>query len=198
MVLQPKIPALGSQNVVSYNYSDLASGLGYETFHAGTTVNDGSTTVYNLTPFTYSSDTQYSDVDTTGLKFDTSVFNLPKTLKGTAFVEIPMSTDGRTPATVKEDVTLYRVDTGDTEHEIGTGTSSSLGANSQAVKTVSIDCTETLIKKGEKLRFKIASNSGSTNGAFVAHDPNSSSSITHFDTIESTDLKVQVPFRINQ
>ena len=101
----------GGRALANYDYSDLASGVGYQTFY-GLAVNEGLSGALsyilseNVRPTTQIGDSETASVvtihtsgafinaesdpaDSFDIDFDLSAFNLSRTLKGTAIAQIP-------------------------------------------------------------------------------------------------------------
>lgn len=159
--------------LINYDFTDIATGTGFESFDlmalkdttdkyalipseiatAGLAagLND-ATLLFDASPFRNQTSVAEDNTD-----FDTTTFNLPRTVKGTAYLRLSWQFTGTGPSTTTQfKCYLYRYD-GSTETEIGTGFSSdrSLSADSYYHLNIQIECTETLIKKGDLLRLTV-------------------------------------------
>jgi len=159
-----------SQPIASYDYEDIASGLGLKKFWL---CNDDSldATSYGLIDYQiYSGVIEAIQVETADktCNFYTPEFNHPKTVRGTGFLILGYDRNVSDTSTIK--VTLAK-DNGTIICAEQTKSFSS-GA-SAGVLTFKFECTETLIKQGEKLKLTIAIDEASGTGTWVAigHDP---------------------------
>jgi|24BtaG_2_1085350.scaffolds.fasta_scaffold00259_2 hypothetical protein len=162
----------GRERIITFNYNDFADATGYVTYDL--MAFQDTTTNYVLVPSsltsglmmtadhgtvvsdapTYIEHTSASQLDT---DFDSTVFNLPRTVRGKAFARIPWDFGGTTPTiTMQTILTLYKWD-GVSETQIGQGKSTDLSiAEQENTLLITFDCTETLIKKGEQLRLTLS------------------------------------------
>lgn len=82
----PVVYRRAGENVFSnYNYVDIANGLGYNNFYLFATADNTGTYYYRLNNEKLASERLYCNVTET-LTYQTSSFNIPRTVKGTAFV----------------------------------------------------------------------------------------------------------------
>lgn len=145
----------GEGAVASYNGIDLASGNGFATFYPTDTSNNqyylSSQVVYADTGFYLNSSGALDrDFDVTFLK--------PITIKGLAYISIPVS-DASGANSHNETVTVtIRVVRSGVETDIGTANATKTidSANNKfKMFTFLIDCAETSLKIGDKLRLTI-------------------------------------------
>src|SRR3990167_5483690 len=100
------LPIVQSPSIASYDFTELSTGLGFETYYAHGTKETTSAVTYQLTPFsTIIWPNQVSKSVTTAgaqasatIDFDTSTFNLPRTAKGTAVVNFVWQGDAASTA----------------------------------------------------------------------------------------------------
>lgn len=203
-------------SIASYSWTDIASGLGYYTFY-GIKLADGS---YGLIDQVISADESATTIDNNGvanttITYDTSTFNLPKYVKGTAYVNIPicMSTNN-SGREIWADITIYHYD-GSTETSIGSATTSSTyklkstsSGDFEKMQSLAIDLTETQFKKGDLLRIKVAYQmaGASATGQF-GHDPEGKTTgqvHNEVGTVQSmifsdisTTLSLFIPFKLD-
>lgn len=178
--------------VVSYNYTDLASGEGYQTFYGGTASNGDVLTQSNKfiseTTHTSSEETPVSTTSTKYIDKDFDItFNTPRTIKGKLFVSVPIGVQGLVGGEswyFKLITKVYHYD-GSTETQLGsteTGKeyfSGALGANGIKgfVATNYHDLTQKGFKVGETIRITVEgwyrTNGGTARNAWVGigHDP---------------------------
>lgn len=197
-----KIPARflesGEGSISSYDYTDIANGLGYNNFYPGGTV-DSVGTDYMLFPITIESAAKECAAagTLTEFNFDTSAFNLQRVVKGTAFLSMNFIQNS-TAAGSDVDVNLYKVDAaGTTETAISSLVEFS-GAASTANQYFLLDLplTQTMIKKGEKLRLSIAVKPlNPVVTSYFGSDPTDAASANM--AAGTTLTKLAVPFRID-
>lgn len=196
------IDRIASSKIATYDYTDLVSGLGYQDFYPVVSGDDAAET-YHLT--TNSSEVSFNaDVIASGAgggsveyNFNTSTFNQPRTVNGTAIFTGWLEGDGGT-STVTVTFVLYRVDSGSAEHQIGTtDVDIDAGIGSSGVYiNVRFSCTETTIAIGETLRLSITISTDNLRG-IIGSDPADNAG-TWIDpaTAGSTISKISIPFRI--
>lgn len=202
--------------VASYGWTDLASGTGYVRYYGGNTT--ATTFILSENAFTSTKvfESLFVALDNTPTKridndYDI-LLNLPRTLKGKAFVTVPIMI--RTAGSSAKTWNMYiiakiRKWDGATETEIANGTSTtftvaaSSAANYPAIISVDIDVTETVFKAGETLRLTIETWGWADQDATYCygHDPKQrayggfdSSTLTFGTT--STTLEAFMPFKV--
>lgn len=181
----------------NYSYTDIASGLGFSNFYGFTAKDETTGVTYNLGESVYShtTNTPSTGVNTITMNFNSSVFALPRTVKGTALINF----------------TYYRVLTGTGTYfyvqlkKVNGTTETNLTSNLQILSEASaggyyevcmkLPLTETTIKKGEFLRLTIAMTSDRAGGGDVVlyHDPAGRGAGSTYSTI----LNLKVPFKID-
>ena len=182
--------------VASYNYVDIANGLGYAIYYAIVWRTE-TTSTYALIPTAeYSGITQ---LDFGTYSFDTSVFNTQRTAKGNAFVSVCYVSNACPITTFN--ITLYRVPVSGAAVAICSTASATLGCtnNVPEINSVQLPLTETDFKVGEKLRLTIAASE--TGVASFGTDPanrdGSTINPSSDDPPSTTVLKVGIPFKID-
>ena len=207
-------------SIASYNYTDVAEGTGVISFY-GTATKDQTTLSYLLVGNIVSANNVYTEgtSSTAGsfnkdldLDFDTT-FNMPKVLKGTAYVTLTFGFPDT--ATADSQVSGYviaklRKYSGTTETEIASSQSETLTAASQQqyIKTVALKIAVTtgvVFAKGDILRLTIEFYGqrlgGNNRTCRVYHDPSDRNNPTtplETDTeTASTQLKAYIPFKLD-
>lgn len=187
------IPILTTNAIASYDFIDLTSGLGFRIFYPGVAVDTGASRYGLLTQTLFSR--VLETTSSTTLDFDTSVFNAPGTIKGTAYLQVPFRADNANSVLITAQIkkinvaaavsNISSVITSDTF--VGTPTTTS------GVFLLEIPLTQTTIGVGEKVRLEIVTTvaGGGTQG--IAHDPAGRSSSSYSVT---TNAKLALPFRI--
>lgn len=197
MVIQQKIPLLGSPATANYDYTDLASGLGFQTFYLTASLDDpsGGTFDYHLITETLNSAKANENwANGESDNFDSSTFNLPKTVKGTAFISGSIEGEaGSTPSTIT--FTLKKV-SGSTETTIGSATYSDADTAS-AYFFRPITCTQTTINSGDFLRLTV-SVAASGGSIYIGTSPTDQdgSDIIPSSSDATTITRIEVPFII--
>lgn len=140
----------GESAVASYSYTDIINGTGIMTFYGGITHLDGTTFLVSNQINGYS----FKLIATSTITFETTVFNTPRTVRGTAYFSGYFADSGD-PGTMT--VVLSHID-GVTAAvtQIGTGSIviSSLGVWAVGI----IPLTTKRFKKGDSLRMTLTHN----------------------------------------
>ena len=187
MTLPQKFRKTRDRAIASFNFTDIASGLGVQIFFATIGETSGGNT-YHLLGTAVTSKNDAADkrlLNGTDVDFDTSPFNLPRTVKGTAFVSGSFKVDAGN--NISCTATILKFD-GSTETTIGSTITSQTETSTSNERGVllKIPLTETLIKKGELLRLTITvATAGGISGL-------------HADPLgtEGQPLKLLIPFKI--
>ena len=187
MTLPQKFRKTRDRAIASFNFTDIASGLGVQIFFCTIGETSGGNT-YHLLDNAVTSKNDAIDKklqNGTDVDFDTSNFNLPRTVKGTAFLSGSFKVDSG--LSVSCTATILKFD-GSTETVIGATITSQTEASTSNERGVllEIPLTETLIKKGELLRLTITvTTQGGISGLHA--DPLGS---------DGQPLKLLIPFKI--
>jgi len=208
------LPIVTSPAIASYDFTELATGLGFETFYAHGTKETTSAVTYQLTPFsTIIWPNQVSKAVTTGgaqasatVDFDTSAFNLPRTAKGTAVVNFVWQGDAASSCNAYISAQILKVASGGgttaitsakvRSRDTGTGGESALAAGEEENVLLFLPITQTTIGVGEKLRLEIILTVVDFPRTVAYYfDPQGRNSVSNSDV--STQLKLLMPFRIN-
>jgi len=181
-----------SPAIATFSYVDLINGLGYETFYS-TVSEDNAATSYLLVPITDRS--AEKTVPSTGAgteyNFDSSVFNEPRTVKGTAYLSVETHIAA---GTLTLAVILYKVTAASAEVALSSTITETGDNATNTINFITLPLTETLIQSGEKLRLSItATSSGGTDG-IVGTDPAGRASGSLTDCTN----KLSVPFKIDR
>ena len=187
--------------VASYSFTDIAEGTGKQLYF-GISSQDDSAVDYHLVSgisgvYSSQATTSRNSDGTTTMDFDSSVFNLPRTVKGTAYFAAGM---GIAVATVQLQVQVKKVDAGANVTNLSSEISSVATAVTPSVMAfLEIPLTQTVIKKGEFLRLTVKLVATSlTTGVEVGHDPaNAAGNWIATGTKHSTIMKFYMSFRID-
>ncbi len=160
-------PPVQESAIATFDFTDIASGLGFETFWLVGS-NDSVGIKHFLSPLSLTSETSAVDSrannETTTVNFDTSVFNLPRTAKGTVYYQISAGTSSSTGTdTVSGQMAIVHADLSVTtiSSEV---VSNDINGTAFTDYLIEIPLTQRRIKRGEKLRLitKIVESSGTT------------------------------------
>jgi len=163
-----KVTSAGAEQLVNYDYTDLAAGTGYETFYMGTCA-------YNLTSGgRLSNQKWYSDSIYSAKSFDTSgsnyqkaqtlnfevQFNMPRTIKGALISAIPVAIYEQAAGAEYRQYTFLTVThSGATATTLGSTSGASYysaGKNTNyIVDSHIIEVPQTHFKKGDYLKVQI-------------------------------------------
>lgn len=173
MTIPTRYRKTSEPSIVSYDWIDIADGMGTISFYlcaTGTSSGNDYILTQNALPTAglgYEGGNNYEEFD-----FDTSSFNLPKIIEGTAYICIY----GRAHNgdTTNWQVKLQKVDVDDNETDITSlATSSSTGDVSRYIN-VPLEVPLTNIKRGEKLRLYVKTGGSSYRTYFNPTEPNPS------------------------
>ena len=213
----PKVySAGGERTLANYDYTDLAEGTGVVQFY-GVDMATSSGTTYRLTTetiFSRNKDTEGDIPDGTtkvfDQDFDLTPFNMPKVVRGTAIVNIPIavyvnSTNGAYPYCI---ITIQKVSNGvetnissAIQSDGGSGVWDTLtsGNTTGKIFCMPIPLTQTIFKKGGILRVNVqiwAQKNGGAPRFLFGHDPqNRTYGVNSGDT--SSVFSIYIPFRID-
>lgn len=195
-MLQYKIPVQPTQAIASYNYVDLVTGLGYQDFYptldAAASATDFPLNTSAMDSFG-ANNTVYLNA-TTSMTFTSSGFNLPRTVKGTAYFSCGFHVSSGTPTT-NVTITVQKWD-GTTATNLSSAITSANAPTGTARNSrgfIEIPLTQTTIKAGEKLRVVVAF-STSTNTGYIGLSPTGQTADLSADF--DTTWVLRVPFKI--
>jgi len=191
-----KIPAIGEAASASYDYVDLANGLGYTPFYLGQSEDTTNGKEYLLTDSTLIKSSEISRLGySEELNFDSSGFNLSRTVKGTAYVSLVGGTNTANQSSVT--VILYKVTVAAEEVPLSSSLVMTHAATGGIYYLIQLPLTETIIKRGEKLRLSVTTTDPATGAAAIGIDP--AGRTFNIDAAENYDSqsKILVPFRID-
>jgi hypothetical protein len=201
-VLPVAFPIPGESAIASYNYTDIAEGTGVVSFYGAQTYDTTATTKYILTTESITSNNPEILNPSGVYSFNVTAFNMPKTIKGTAYLSFGryMNAIGGTIYTV--DAKLQKDSGGTVTDCSNTFRSDSLNANGiWKMSLMAIPLTQTHFKKGDILRLYLTIN-GPGNGEWAfGCDPTGRSGtyITSALTAPSmtTKMTLNVPFKLD-
>ena len=189
--------------IASFDFEDIVTGLGFVTF-LGTASEDDSAIDFHLITeslFSSVSGTRSNSAGTTTLDFDTSIFNLPRTAKGTAFFSAGIGVNSTD--TIKLLVQLKHVDSGanviNITSEITTKTHQGTSGNTSTMVFINLPITEKHFKKGDFLRLevKMIKVSGSLR-IEIGHDPKNQDGTSLRPSVSGTTvMSLLMPFKVD-
>ena len=213
-ILRERIPTPAAEASASYDFEDVEEGIGFVSFNAATTSGSAIITrrlVYSNTLETSVSTLSGSHWKEIDIDFDTAAFNLPRTIKGTAFISIPMAIQSQAAGARKDGYTIAEVKhwDGTTETSLGRSTSGSYllspvgnGAKGGQVQLHKIALTQKTFKAEDILRVTVEAYSiaGSTAGMGIGHDPQGRTDPENLfsgSTTVTTKLIADIPFKLD-
>ena len=199
-LIPPTFPTPTETAIASYDFTDIESGLGFVDFFAAKTdLAAGAEEILTDDATVYSGDisTNRTTAGTTSFTFDSSVFNLPKTVKGTAIFSCGIggvNTANITAVTAK----LQKYDGTSATDLSSVITSSGFTASGTDDKMMllQLPLTETRIKKGEQLRLLVTFVLNNNISADIGHDPRGRSDGS-IGTNAVTTMVIKIPFKID-
>ena len=138
-----------AEAIANYPYTDIASGLGYETFYLFTSKN-GATISYHLSTVKPYSDAIF--VKGSSFNFLTSTFNLPRTIKGDVYFDL-RGDGGTTNFACSGSVIWVHAD-GTADTTLGTYEIASPDTTI-AYRTAKISIAETNVKVGDQIKLLV-------------------------------------------
>jgi len=202
MVMPKRFQTVGPI-IATYDYTDIAEGTGIITFNACAAKNSAGTT-YFLTKNTLNSATIGSTLSTPQDNDYDAVFNIPRRVQGTAYVNITLGANATAPnnRVMTVTVTLKHYD-GSTETNLAATQTSASFEITQGTISSRMDCfkipitTEKDFKKGDILRLTVTTATSAGSGSYgYGHDPADRDNDNYFLAAHSTKLQILVPFRI--
>lgn len=206
--------------IASYTFTNLIEGDGSVVFYAGNGLDDSATSITLLKSQTFAShDIEYttltgvlteSFVKVAELNYDLSPSKTNQTIKGKAIIELTFAVKGHASTDVQGYIIGKLIRSRSGETIIGTGKSSTLDRDQATWDTkrtsLILDLTETKIKKDDVLRLSIEgwAKRDDTGGSYQGYigwgqDPldRDGTVIVPSTTANSTQLKIQIPFKID-
>ena len=210
MTIGQQYPQLPDASIASYSFTDLATAVGYETYYLAvvrTKTQSAAEADRILSPIIIACDTAVKEETTiiagAGVtrNYDSSTFNLPRTIRGDLIFSTTLEANTNGSPTLN--VTFKKVDADSNETTIALFSGGqTLSANTPHTQTIKKATTQTLVKKGEKLRLTIQQIADATDELFAyGSDPldrNGSQIIVDSTTGASTITKILVPFVPNR
>ena len=200
----------------NYDWVDLTSATGFILFDGVNCIDSGGdnyTLIESGNSVNLIGGSDYSEIGFTKMTsangdfgdydFDSSIFQLPRTIEGTATVRVGVSGDSATGINAFNCTVKLRKWDGSSETEIASVTSESatLSANENESYTMNITVPKTLIKKGEQIRATVVFNSTTTGqNPLFGHDPSDSGhTATGSGNLDSGNSRflIAVPFKLD-
>ena len=197
MALDPSLTEFTTASPVlaNYDYTDVINGFGYIEFYP--MITDDSTADYILSTKPLATkikmfDRQNNNVTYT---FDTTSFNSPRSVKGTAIISGALYA-ASTTAQIKAE--FFKVSGGETSISSNVGTAVYTPTlNSDTNYLFNVPLTETLFAAGDSLRVKIYFAAGNNLVRFgISPDGSNDAASADYFNDTSPQLKVQVPFKV--
>lgn len=196
-LLPQNFPTLAPAAIASYDYIDLASGLGVVNFKGFTTRVSGASVSYALGTNDVYSDTvgRYtSGALQATMVFDSSPFNLPRTADGTAYVSLGVA--GKATATMSGGCVIQKWN-GTTATAISSPVMSQSYTASAGYLShmflLPLPLTQTRIAKGEQLRLIVYFFADEESE--MGHDPQGRDGLVVSGANVTTKLNLYMPFK---
>jgi len=184
--------------IASYNYTDIAEGTGVVVFQGFQTQISGANALHIADTNIYSAGN--SDSSGTSWTFNTSAFNAPRTMKGTAYVRYSTNYTGASSEICDQKVSINHVDADNNVTELASAelpriTSAGSGILNNFVAPLTIPKTN--FKKGESIRIIVtAVVSGGT--TYIGHDPaNRNGALVTPAATYPTKFEAYIPFDLD-
>ena len=195
-----KYRGIGEGSIASYDYTDLASGLGFKTYYATNYEDGAGGTTRALTESLLYSVNIEGSFTTTTFSYDLTPFNIPRTVKGTAIIRYSTHWSGTSSQTKYETFTLKKV-SGAVITSIGTARSNTeTSAGSAIIKNhvLYISLTETNFKKGDILRLELDPTNPEPATIYIGEDPaNRDGTYITPSATYPTKFNVYIPFKLD-
>lgn len=192
----PRIYRKAQEVQANFDFTDLASGNAFTSFYGTQTKSSAATSHALLTQQTFSNvkESVRNTAGTTTLTFESAPFNLPRTVKGTAYFNLGVYSNN---AANWLWVQISKYD-GATQTNISASHAYETAAETKKI-LMQIPCTETKVNPGEKLRFVISQivPGGGGDELTIGIDPQGRTGSRLSDTSgANTILKLDTPFKI--
>ena len=200
-LLKQTFPPPTEKAIASFSFTDIESGLGFVDFFAAVTdLTAGAEFILTDDSTTYSGkiSTNRSSSGTTSFTFDSSAFNLPRTVKGTAIFSCGIG-GVNTASIIAVTAKLQKYDGTSATDISGVITSAAFSATSaipDKMMLLQLPLTQTLIKKGENLRLLVTFETNSAISADIGHDPRGRSE-GGIGTFAVSTMTIKIPFKID-
>lgn len=194
--------------VATFSYTEIAEGTGIQIFYGAHTKQTTNNTYVLSGTVIASNDIQ--TIGATDVDFDTSPFNSSRTIKGTAYISVPVyvTCSAGDSTSVYIIAKLRHVTAAAAESEIASAQSETLLITPVATKPkkflVKITVPQTHFTKGETLRLTIEltkTQAGGGSGVIgLGHDPKERTSTEFPGTGEfavTTSLEAHIPFKLD-
>lgn len=211
MPIPVKYRSGGEGTIASYDYTDIADGSGIQLLYAFSSRPAGTLTYHlgktalepgNSNPALCTTHERRFKFNEDSVTFTTNTFNLPRVLKGKAFVNFTLDPTGAWGTTDAITITILKNTT-----TLATTTCEVSVASTAVSFNLSMDIAKTIIKKGDTISLKFAAASGGTQ-IYLEHDPinrdveayTDSGSASHLAITAAnnpTACRLYLPFRID-
>ena len=180
--------------VASYDYTDIADGTGVRTFYATATKQGGTVDYALIQTEEYSRLIEVGIGENQNINFDLTAFNLPQTLKGTAYVVI-----GATESVGDNYVITVQVQKwdGTSETNCSSVVTETVNATSPML-LMKVPLTQTNFARGDTLRLNIISAGvGSGDHGYGIDPKGRDGTYVKASNSQTTQLKFLCPFKID-
>lgn len=199
MPISPVYKKASEAAIASYSYTDIAEGTGVVVFNGFKTTPSPYYKLGTNPPYSEEISTLNGTDTPTVMDFDLTPFNLPKIVRGTAYVSLGIGK--AETGSVSVTCQVYKVSAATTAISSARVSKVVVSASSPEMSLVNIPLTQTHFKIGDILRLKMTlTNAGWTGGGDygeLGHDPAGRDGTYITGTNVTTQLKFYCPFRID-
>ena len=199
MTIPQKFRKANENVITSYDFYDLAAGVGYKILQGADTAHSNDVTRVLLSPNTFYANIGYQaigGVGTSTINYDMPL-NKALTVEGDIIYELNFSSDNLLGVTISAG--LFMVDDG-VETQIGDYDhgSASVPVNSWDYATITTTLPKTLIAAGKTLRAKFEFAVENGGAMVVLNDPKNRSGLFSSNPTERSTLQIYLPIEIKQ
>ena len=176
------------ESITTFDFVDIANGLGYEKFWLVGS-EDSAGIKHVLTNLILGADNNATFSETTSslaINFDTSTFNLPRTVKGIALAQMQLKLQSGSNSTNAYSIKMQVVHADNSTTDISSQIDSNATVglfSTPSTFLMEIPLTQTTIKKGEKIRTIVTITESASSTLILDHDGDES--------------RIFIPFRID-
>ena len=195
----------GEAAIASYDFTDIAEGTGVTKFYLFSSKISGATAYHLGNNVLYSADiTRTAAGADTDDNFDLTVFNLPRTIKGTGTIQLPygLTCGGGGGCNGYAICKLWKVPAVGSATEIISACTPNVTIGAAAAEVgvwnIPITISQTHFKKGDILRLQVLGYTSNTESSHLGIDPkNRAQSTLNAGTMVATDGNILIPFKLD-
>jgi len=197
-ILNQAFPPLAPDAIASYDYTDIANGLGVINFKAFTTETSagvayvlGTNNIYSAVIGNYS-----SSAGIRTLTFDSSPFNAPRTADGTAYLSYGVAGAATAQISGAAIIQKWNGTTATTMGGLVIGPTFTAAAGKLGeMQLLPFNLTQTRIAKGEQLRLVFYMSSAGADDTELGHDPQGRDGLVLSGASVTSAMNLFIPFK---